>query len=318
LLVSSGKKALLLGNIGVPPFDLADSIEEHTTVVFEMSAHQLENVKHAPHIAVLLNVFPEHLDHFGDFEAYRRAKYNIFKYQLAEDIAIMHQGFACEVKGKSLLFGDENTGETDVVVRENELVFTKQDLTLETDPGRQTLIGKHNLLNMAAALLGVQAAGVHPETAFEHIASFSSLPHRLEFVGKYGDTEFYNDSISTVPESTLAAVEALGRVKTLILGGYDRGLDYGQMVAELNESDVEHFIFLGKAGEVMRRIFEELSSSKDLLTVADIDEAVAYAMENTGKGICLLSPAAASYDQFHNFEHRGNAFKKALHKKSGS
>ncbi len=318
LLVSSGKKALLLGNIGVPPFDLADGIEQDMLVVFEMSAHQLEHVKHSPRIAVLLNVFPEHLDHFVDFDAYRKAKYNIFKYQRTEDIAVMHDDFSRVANGKRLLFGAGRKADgPDVFVEKDKIVFAHQDLAFDMNDGRLTLIGKHNLLNMAAALLAVQAAGVAPEEARQHISSFRPLPHRLEFAGRFGETEFYNDSISTVPESTLAAVEALGRVKTLILGGYDRGIDYRKMVEELNKSDVEHFIFLGKAGEVMKRIFEGLSSSKDLLTVADIDGAVAYALEHTGKGICLLSPAAASYDQFHNFEHRGNAFKEALHKKSG-
>ncbi len=322
LLKSSGRKTLLLGNIGVPPFDLTDSIEEDTLVVFEMSAHQLEYVKHAPHIAVLLNIFPEHLDHFGDFETYREAKYNIFKHQFAKDIAIQHQGFSADVTGRRWLFGHGKQEGLIAYTDGSKLVFAEQELTFELENDRQTLIGKHNLLNVTAALLAVYAAGIPPKEVFKHIFSFRSLPHRLEYVGKYGDVVFFNDSISTVPESTLAAIEALQQVRTLILGGYDRGIDYGQMVRELNESWVEHFIFLGKAGEVMRNGFEELQSEKDLVSVADIYEAVAYALKNTGPGgVCLLSPAAASYDQFHNFEHRGNAFKEALekyrHKKSG-
>jgi len=321
LLAKSGKKTLLLGNIGVPPFDMVDKIDNETLIVFEMSAHQLENVSHSPHTAVLLNIFPEHLDHFKDIDAYRSAKHNILKYQKSKDVAIIHQQFATEARGERLLFGPEKQEGMIAFVDANKLVFFDLGKSFELNTDRKILIGKHNLLNILAALLVAHQYGLELAEAFVHVSSFRSLPHRLEFVGNHQGIDFYNDSISTVPESTLAAVEALGYVKTLILGGYDRGLDYRHLVQTLNKSRVEHFIFLGKTGEMMRKLFQEVDSAKNLVQVETIDEAVAYAFQNTGSGICLLSPAAASYDQFHNFEHRGDAFKNAVekqaHKKSG-
>ncbi len=321
LLEKTGKKTLLLGNIGIPPFDMTEKIGRDTCVVFELSAHQLEYVQHAPRVAVLLNIFPEHLDHFSDLETYRQAKINIFRYQRSTDVAIMHFDFAEETKGKPLLFGFHKAKNLAAFAHEDQLLFTDPEVSFEANTADRTLLGRHNLLNMLAALLAVRQCGVELTDAYKHISSFDPLPHRLEHVGNFKAIDFYNDSISTVPESTLAAVEALGKVKTLILGGYDRGLDYRQMVGVLNESEIRNFIFLGKAGEVMLREFYDLNSSKNLVQVQTIDEAVDYALQHTGPGICLLSPAAASYDQFHNFEHRGDAFKKALerngHKKSG-
>ena len=321
VLKESGKNALLLGNIGIPPFDMVAQIDDDTLIVFEMSAHQLEHVKHAPRVAVLLNIFPEHLDHFKNINAYRKAKNNILNYQKPTDIAIIHQQFATETKGKSLLFGPEKQKGLAAWVDGNKLVFPGSGALFTVSADRKALIGKHNLLNILAAILAVNQYGIKEKEAFEHVSSFRLLPHRLEFTGSYRGIDFYNDSISTVPESTLAAVEALGQVKTLILGGYDRGLDYRQMVQTLDESNVEYFLFMGKAGEVMRRIFQEIHSEKSLVKVETIDEAVAYALQKSISGICLLSPAAASYDQFHNFEHRGDAYKKAIeelaHKKSG-
>jgi len=183
------------------------------------------------------------------------------------------------------------------------------------------LKGDHNMLNIMAAMLAVSAVGIDFKTSFSHLNTFRPLPHRLEFVGRFNGIDFYNDSISTVPESTIAAVKTLKEVCTLILGGYDRGIDYTELVGFLNDSAIENFLFLGKAGDTMMQLFNKSNSVKKLLKMAHIEDAVAYAKGHTSYGICLLSPAAASYDQFHNFEHRGDTFKACVvqngHKKSG-
>jgi len=321
LLINSGKKSKLLGNIGVPPFNMIHEIEDDTIIVFEMSAHQLEYVNHSPHVGVLLNVFPEHLDYFKSLKEYQEAKYNILRFQKNIDYAITQDTFSDEVNSHSLLFGSKSSDQLSVYYDDNELVFPSENRKLIINADQLALRGQHNMLNIIAAMLAVSCVGVDFDESIKHLKLFKPLPHRLEFVGSFEGIDFYNDSISTVPESTTAAVQTLKQVKTLILGGYDRGLEYVDLVKFLNKSEVEHFLFLGKAGDTMFNIFKQIHSMNNLVKVKTIEEAVKYAMQHTGTGICLLSPAAASYDQFHNFEHRGDSYKESIekyaHKKSG-
>jgi len=286
LLKEAGKKVVLLGNIGVPAFDMIGQIDEETIVVFELSAHQLEYLHSSPHVAVLLNIFPEHLDHFGDFEAYRKAKLNIFNFQSEDGIAI------------------------------NEDSIKKTVLEIPFDAGQLPLKGTHNRKNMLAALLAIDAYGIGAAQVLPSLKTFKPLPHRLEFVGEYKSILFYNDSISTVPESTIAAVETLQNVETLILGGYDRGIDYSGLVRFLTKSTVRNIIFLGKAGESMFDLFKrEGRLATELYLLKNLEEALLLVKEKSQEGgICLLSPAAASYDQFHNFEHRGDVYKALIRK----
>lgn len=297
-LLADNKKVLLLGNIGVPAFDMIDAIENDTTIVYELSAHQLEYLHRSPHIAVLLNVFPEHLDYFSSFGDYRNAKFNICKFQNMDDCLIVHESLVGELLDRNQ---DSRTKNQRIVEISNKATKFK----IENPP----LMGNHNLVNIDAALLAASEAGVDIEVAVKSLDSFKRLPHRLEHVGEFGGIEFVNDSISTIPESTIAAVKALKNVDTLILGGYDRGLDYSVMVEFLMTSRVRNFIFLGKAGNRMFDIFTA-NKVEELFKASSMESAFNVIVEKTAKGsICLLSPAAASYDQFHNFEHRGDVFK---------
>ena len=284
LLKESGKKSVLLGNIGIPAFDMIDQIDDETIVVFELSAHQLEFLHTSPRVAILLNVFPEHLDHFESFEKYRDAKLNIFKYQLSGDVAI------------------------------SEETLENEELKLPFDAQLIPLKGAHNKKNILAALKSVSAFGIDVKKVLPYLKSFKPLPHRLEFVGEFGGIQFYNDSISTVPESTIAAVKTLNNVETLILGGFDRGIDYSGLVRFLTNSTVSNVIFLGKAGETMFALFQQENQlSANLFPVNNLKEALSIVRNNSGQGaVCLLSPAAASYDQFHNFEHRGDVYKELI------
>lgn len=300
----AGKKVLLLGNIGVPAFDMIDEIENDTVIVYELSAHQLEFIHRSPHIAVLLNVFPEHLDYFNSYRDYRKAKFNIFRYQNNNDYLIIHESIRKdqdfpESAGTGRVEKGNNKNRI-LEISDKETRFKIKNLPLS---------GDHNLININAALLVVDELGVDAEEAISSLDSFRSLPHRLENIGEFGDIGFINDSISTVPESTIAAVKAFNNIDTLILGGYDRGLDYSELVAFLQTSNIRNFIFLGKAGDRMFHIFKK-NTAKRLFKTDSIENAFSIIIQKTARGsICLLSPAAASYDQFHNFEHRGDTFK---------
>jgi UDP-N-acetylmuramoylalanine--D-glutamate ligase len=295
ILDSCGFSSVLLGNIGIPAFDMISEINSDTIIVYELSAHQLEYISKPPHIGVLLNIYPEHLDYFDSLEDYINAKKNIYNYHASSDLLITN----------AVLAGSIGPDNHNVDCFDGD--FGK--LEFEFDSENLPLAGNHNMLNIRAALMALKAVGANMKIAERSIYSFKSLPHRLEFAGKYAGIRFINDSISTIPESTIAAINTHKDVDTLILGGYDRGLDYNSLADFLIASLVKRVIFLGDAGMRIHNLICE-RTDKELYVTDSIEDAFVIIRERCVKGgICLLSPAAASYDQFHNFEHRGDTFK---------
>jgi UDP-N-acetylmuramoylalanine--D-glutamate ligase len=322
LLKTSGIPSVLVGNIGVPPFDYLDRVDQDTRIVFEMSSHQLEDSILAPHISVLLNLFPEHLDRYRSLEDYYSAKMRILAGQVEDDIFIFNEdipGISERIKeiDSGRKFFSFSSGymmkegaflaEERIMLRHNgiESVY----ITISED---FALKGRHNRMNMMAALLAARQAGANDEAIREGLRTFTGLEHRLEYAGYFRGIHFYNDSIATIPEATIAAVRTLPDTDTLILGGFDRMLDYEAMIEFLAYSQVKNFIFLGKAGLRMYESFQVIGNhGKALVRAGSLQEAMEIAARVTGKGkICLLSPAAASYDSFRNFEERGSLFKK--------
>jgi UDP-N-acetylmuramoylalanine--D-glutamate ligase len=179
------------------------------------------------------------------------------------------------------------------------------------------LKGDHNLLNIMAAIGVCKQLGIDRGIISEGISSFRGLEHRIEYVGEYNGIYFYNDSIATIPEACMEAVKALGNVDTLILGGFDRGIDYSGLAKFLSASTVRNLILTGEAG---RRILHEIRDIKNpgqtLFLLSRFDEFLEVVLNVTKQGsICLLSPAAASYDEFQNFEVRGQRFKDLVRNK---
>lgn len=323
LLSTAGKPSVLVGNIGLPPFDYLDRIGHDTRIVYEMSSHQLEDAILAPHIAVLLNLYPEHLDRYSSPEAYYSAKMRILSFQSEGDTFIYNEdipgiGERIRITGAKRRFLSFSAG-----FRMNEGCYLSDGRIYLRHDGKDELVagageeeyhlkGQHNRMNMMAAVLAAREAGASDDAVKAGLKTFMGLEHRLEYVGINRGIHFYNDSIATIPEATMAAVRALPLTDTLILGGYDRGLDYSALVNFLCQSDVRNFFFLGKAGE---RIFNGMKAAKKedkhLYPVGSLQEAFTLIFRVTGKGrVCLLSPAAASYDSFRNFEERGHIFKK--------
>lgn len=293
LLLSAGKKSILTGNIGIPCFDIIPMIDSDSIVVFELSAHQLENILHSPHISVLLNIFEEHLDHFGSFEAYKNAKLKLISYSKPNDFIIINEDLSRLINqsiAKIRVFGNQNA----IVMDENKF-----------------LRGTHNRMNITAALMAVEAAGVCKQVAQQHLYSFIGLPHRMEYVGNAGGIDFYNDSIATIPEATIAALQTLQKVDFLILGGFDRGINYQILADYLAQHPVTHILYTGDAGKRMANLIAEKNNTINFHPFATMAQAFELIKMNGSKtDICLLSPAAASYDQYKNFEQRGDIFKK--------
>lgn len=310
VLEKNGKNEMLLGNIGIPIFDMIDEIKPDTILVLELSSHALQYIKKSPNIAMLLNVFEEHLDHYKSYEEYIDAKYNVFKYQKNSDYALYNidneiiNSKKIETKASKIPISMKSQVST--LSLNGDKIYYKDKL-IYTDDGKRHILGNHNLNNIMFVLMASAILNLDFELTKQAIDEFMPLEHRMEYVGKFKDVEYYNDSIATIPEATINALETLKNVNTLIIGGKDRGVDQSKIINYLNKHKVENIICLPKTGEY---IAEGMSNNKHTYVVQDLKEAVKIAKEKTKKGtICLLSPAASSYGYFKNFKERGNLFK---------
>lgn len=291
LLLESGRDSILAGNIGIPAFDIIPLIREDSVVVYEMSANQLEMAAYSSHIAVLLNIYEEHLDHFGSFEAYCQAKLKIVAMQNPHDFAIVHPDWigACA-----------------------HSVSTIQALELSFIPSvnENPLLGDHNLININAAFMALAAAGISTGELKHLLPGFKPLPHRLEHCGRADEVIFINDSIATIPEACLSAIHAVGKVDFLLLGGFDRGIQYDKLAKVISDLHIPHILFTGEAGKRIAGMIPKEVPGQKLLQYSSMQQAFEYIAQHSIPGdVCLLSPAAASYDQYRNFEHRGEVFK---------
>ena len=290
-----------------------------------MSAHQLEHLCISPHIAVLLNLFQEHLDYFGNIDSYYKSKLNIAKYQIEGDIFIYNADEASiqqylsnmDIKGEIFhisTIGLPSNGSS-IDKNNNICIYFENKLqwSLTVNPN-WNLKGAHNLFNIQAAIIAAFCRGISPESINRALTTFKGLDHRLEFVGEYEGIIFYNDSIATIPEAVIQAVETLEIVDTLILGGFDRGIDYSILVDFLNNANIPNLIFTGKAGQrIFQLLKENTLTSSQMFISENYAEIVEIAKKQTNPGrVCLLSPAAASYDAFKNFEERGNYYKSLI------
>lgn len=309
VLEKNGKSEMLLGNIGTPIFDMIDEIKQDTILVLELSSHALQYIKNSPNIGILLNIFEEHLDHYKSYEEYIDAKYKVFKYQKASDYALYNidneiiSSKQLETRAVKVPISMKNQV-SDIVLKGNKIYY--RDKLIYIDDGKRHILGEHNLNNIMFVLMASAILNLDFELTKQAIDEFMPLEHRMEYVGKFKDVEYYNDSIATIPEATINALETLKNVNTLIIGGKDRGVDQSKIINYLNKHKIENIICLPKTGEYIA----EGMINKHTYIVQDLKEAVKIAKEKTKKGtICLLSPAASSYGYFKNFKERGNLFK---------
>ena len=324
ILKKAGKDAILLGNIGRPAFNCIEDLHPETIVVYEMSSHQLEYINVSPHIAILLNLYEEHLDAYRSFRDYQLAKFNITKYQHEDDYFIYN---ADDPLISDLIsefyparnyqpFSFESPLADGCYVMDNRIFYSDDCISrpVYNLNDKRKLKGDHNIRNIMAAINACKILGIDNEFIEEGIAGFNGLEHRIEYVGLFRGIHFYNDSIATIPEAAIEAVKALESVDTIILGGFDRGIDYSGLAGFLSASIVRNFIFTGEAGKRIRDLLEPIKKiDQKLFHIKRFDDFLSIALENTLPGsICLLSPAAASYDEFQNFEIRGKRFRELV------
>jgi len=318
ILLDQGKDSFLLGNIGEPIFNDIDYIKKDSIVVLELSSHALEFVTKSPNIAILLDIYEEHLDHYKTFEKYVEAKFNVAKFQKESDWFIYN--YDNDAMNK---FG-YNHKENDYAVSFYNMPNAKNKAYLQDDYiycngkkimycyEKMNLKGLHNINNMMFIFAVCDILNLNFEDAINTIKNFKALEHRMEFIGIINGVEYYNDSIATIPQATMNAVNALKNVNTIIVGGNDRGVDLTELINFLKEQDtIENIICLPKTGEYIKRGLE--NSGKNVVFMENLKDVVKYAMEVTKKNTsCILSPAASSYGYFKNFEERGRLFKEYI------
>lgn len=307
----------LLGNIGIPIFDDIEKYNEKTILVIEMSSHQLEFVKASPHIAVILNLFEDHLDHAGTLEHYHSNKMNIFKYQDESDYSLYsldnsylakrvecypYKGIKYDIR-----FDNSDIHANAVRIDDNKIILNDEVLYVD-DVEKRKLIGEHNLKNIMFVVTIAKILKLDLEKAREVILNFTGLKYRMENIGTYDGVTYYNDTIATIPAATISAITAIKNVDTLIFGGLDRGIDYSELIEYLEKSNIGNLVCMPTTGV---NIGKELigKTKANIYFAQTLEEAYKIAKENTKiGGSVLLSPAAASYEFYKNFEEKGKAF----------
>lgn len=309
-------RTLVGGNMGRSLLDDLPHITPDLPVVLELSSFQLDrlgDLPWSPHIAVVTNFAPNHIDVHGSLEAYRLAKMNMVKFQSENDWTILNGGdtevISWSGQGKRFLFDFGIQKGDQAFVREDKIwcVFDGEEREICNVSDLQ-LPGQHNLANALAAVSAAVVWGVPVDDIQAVLKCFKGVPHRLEFVRDVGGVRYLNDSIATSPDRTKVALEAVPKGCVLIAGGYDKKIAF-DLLGEIIAEKVQHLILLGETAQKIANIVPP-DAPVEMHFVKDLNDAVslAYTLASPGQTV-LLSPASASYDQFLNFERRGEAFK---------
>ena len=316
----AGYNCFLGGNIGKPIFTKINQMKPEDIVILELSSFQLMGMTVSPNIAVVTNIFPDHLNVHKSYEEYQDAKKSIFRNQTEEGIVILNKDneitekFADEVKGKTIFFSSTKK-------LKNGYVYDREDGFIKkcTDGKCEKILNKndiklrgiHNYENICSALAATETVA-SKEAQIEAVKNFKGVEHRLEFVREIDGVKYYNDSIGTSPASTIAGLNAFDENIILLAGGSDKGLDYKE-IGEVIAKKVGTLILTGPTAQKIEEATKQaLSEEKsiEIIHTNNLEESVKVAKEKARSGdIVLLSPASASFDAFKNFEERGNYFK---------
>lgn len=310
-LKAAGIPVHLAGNIGYPLCSQIADIKKGDVIVTEISSHQLVNLdKFKVDVAVLTNLYPVHLDFFGTYEKYKMNKLRIFNNQDEKCVAILNKGdenvyeLTKNLKAKKEYFSYKD--EADICMDEKDIVYKGEKIISLSDI---RVKGVHNYENIMAAILASKQFDVSDSVIKEVLNNFAGVEHRIEFVAKINGREFYNDSKATNVDSTITALKSFDNDVVLILGGLDRGHSFEPLLPYLK--NVKHIVCYGETKERIKEF--AIKNNIDVTVTNNLEDAVhaAYNMSLEGDTI-LLSPACASWDQYKNFEDRGNEFKKIV------
>jgi len=329
ILKEQGYNCWLGGNIGTPLLSRIDEIKEPDKVVLELSSFQLHTMKKSPNVAVITNMSPNHLDVHKSMEEYIDAKKNIFRYQ-EKDRAFgtprlilnydneITRGFASEAKGEVVFFSRLNSVDTGALLKDDKLIYKTGKNEIELVKAEGIIVpGAHNIENyLAAAAATIDR--VKPEVIFKVATTFKGVEHRIELVRELNGIKFYNSSIDSSPNRSIAALNTFKQKVILIAGGKDKNIPYDVMGKVLADK-VKCLILIGPTGaKIEKALKDEIARTgmgKDIPVIycSTYEEVVNTAYSKAVKGdIVLLSPASTSFDMFKNFEERGNTYKKLV------
>lgn len=323
MLKNQGLDVYLGGNIGVSPFSFIDKLNDDSWTVLELSSFQLQDIKTSPHIAVLLMVVPEHLNYHATLENYISAKRNILRFQTKDDYAVINRDYPASnesdmyTEGKVFTVSRERDSfDEGCFVKDGKIWLRIGGEAEVIDVNEILLPGKHNLENVCAAITAATLAGASVKSIVDVLKDFKGLDHRLEFVGEVERIKFFNDSLATIPEATIEAIESLIDVQTLICGGFDRGLDFTKLGEKIANSQIKTLILFPTTGKkIWDAVIKYTNHPPKKFDVESMNSAVGIAFAETKAGkICLMSPASASFSVFKNYKDRGEQFKKEVFK----
>jgi UDP-N-acetylmuramoylalanine--D-glutamate ligase len=316
-----GKKAYVGGNIGDPLLNYVDEMYMDDVALLEISSFQLDQMTISPNVAAILNITPNHLDRHSTMEAYTTAKKRILDFQKPIDTAILCREdpgswkMQENVKGRLVSFGTGNMpGNQDgTFLSDSVLTLRKRGSNIPLLHRDQIqLRGDHNVMNVLAAFAIGYATGVPLEAMAKATKDFRGVNHRLEFIREWKGTKWYNDSIATAPERTMAAIRSFSEPIILLLGGRDKNLPWDGLAALVHER-VERVVLFGEAADKISAALEKTHGpiQKTIVHTKNLEEAVRAAERLSKPGeVILLSPGGTSFDEFRDFEERGEAFKK--------
>lgn len=331
MLEASGYRVYLGGNIGAPLIDRVHEIPPSARVVLEISSFQLELTERSPHVGVLLNLFPDHMDVHSSWDEYVAAKRRIFLHQTPQDYVVLNAeddvvaSQAEDARGKVLFFGEQGPFPRGAWVegqgegRKLVLRLPREEAAPVCPVAALRLVGRHNLLNALAAATAAGLVGGQRAAMAQVLGSFTGIPHRLERVAEVDGVLYVNDSIATTPDRTLAALASLPGPLILIAGGYDKKLDFAGFARGVL-GKVRDLILLGATAPRIRLAVEQAAAETGLPgpglhEVAGMAEAVELARFLARPGdTVLLSPACASFGLFRNYEERGAVFRELVHR----
>lgn len=308
------------GNIGYPLCDAVRKVQEGGWIVAELSSFQLDNtVDFKPHIAVVLNITPDHLDYHGKMEQYVVSKKKILQNQGARDWAVLNwddpavREFAPFVRSNLLYFSLQESPRPGIYLEEGKIKLVWDEKKKEfCDIAEVCLPGRHNLENALAASAAAWAGGVQPEHIASALREFQGVPHRLEPVGEIDGVLFINDSKGTNPEAALKAFQAVEGPKILIAGGLDKGGEFSSMLRAMAGGALKKIVLLGETAPKMEIAARE-AGINEVEIAENLPAAVNMAFHSAEPGDrVLLSPGCASWDMFRDYEERGHVFKKAF------
>lgn len=316
LLCSAGLNAFVGGNLGVPAIKLLVHPAKYDYLVLEVSSFQLDICQNfRPHIGILLNITPDHLDRYSSFDEYVHSKLSLFKNQTETDYAILNRDDAItksnqiSIKSKTIWYGLGKNKEVSAYIQDGQAIiaFPSGNTVISLDSYK--LIGKHNISNLLPVLITGCILKINKDTMEKTLAEFEPLPHRMEFVREFNGRKFIDDSKATNVDAAAKAVASLDGPVVVILGGRHKGADYSPIL-DAGKTNLRYAVLMGEAKELIAKSFE---GKLEYSFAHSMEEAVkmAYAKSCPGDFI-LLSPACSSFDMFVDYKHRGDEFKKIV------